>query len=247
MLRRKKDALINGKPLIVLPPRRVEVVTCTFDSEERAFYESISAKVDNELNKFRASDNLARNYTSVLVLLLRLRQACNHPSLISKDYVCDKEAVDPQAAKGKDLDDADDLADAFGQMGVSSEKRCQMCQTRWVVTILREERNGLLVIESLTPQNSAESSQHCDDCAVLAAKSMRKSLAAGSNLPEHSAKTKKILEILDTIRENDGEEKTIIFSQFTSMLDIIEPFLKSEGYKFVRCKAPEILGWIMVS
>ena len=68
----------------------------------------------------------------MLVLLLRLRQACNHPTLISKDFICDKEAVEPRAAKGKDLDDADDLADALGQMEVSSGRKCQMCQTKCV-------------------------------------------------------------------------------------------------------------------
>ena len=131
MLRRKKDTEVNGKRLVVLPPRHVDVINCTFDDDERQFYESISAKVEEQLSKYRESGDLARSYTSVLVLLLRLRQACNHPYLISKDYVCDKEAVDPQAAKGRDLDDADDLADVFGQMGVSSGRKCQMCQARW--------------------------------------------------------------------------------------------------------------------
>lgn len=56
------------------------------------------------------------------------------------------------------------------------------------------------------------------------------------NLPAHSAKTRMILDILREIRERDEEEKTIIFSQFTSMLNIIEPFLEAEGLKFVRCK-----------
>lgn len=130
MLRRKKDLVINGKPIITLPEREVNIIACTFDPEEREFYESISAKVESTLEKYRKAGQMANNYTSVLVLLLRLRQACNHPSLISKDYLEDKEAVDPKAAKGKDLDDADDLADVFGQMGVSTARKCQMCQTR---------------------------------------------------------------------------------------------------------------------
>jgi SNF2 family DNA or RNA helicase len=38
-------------------------------------------------------------------------------------------------------------------------------------------------------------------------------------------------------KESDGQEKTIIFSQFTSMLDLIEPFLESNGIKYTRCEA----------
>jgi SNF2 family DNA or RNA helicase len=52
-----------------------------------------------------------------------------------------------------------------------------------------------------------------------------------------SAKIRMMLKILRDIDENSSsEEKTIIFSQFTSMLDLIEPFLKEAGVKFVRCE-----------
>jgi SNF2 family DNA or RNA helicase len=46
----------------------------------------------------------------------------------------------------------------------------------------------------------------------------------------------------DTVTDEDGNElkkkrreKTIIFSQFTSMLDLMEPFLQEEGIDYVRC------------
>lgn len=54
-----------------------------------------------------------------------------------------------------------------------------------------------------------------------------------------SAKIRMILKLLKEVDErSQGEEKTIIFSQFTKMLDLIEPFLKDEGIKYVRCKSP---------
>ena len=52
-----------------------------------------------------------------------------------------------------------------------------------------------------------------------------------------SAKIRMMLKILRDIEERDPKEKTIIFSQFTSMLDLIEPFLKDERVKFVRCES----------
>lgn len=52
-----------------------------------------------------------------------------------------------------------------------------------------------------------------------------------------SAKIRMILKLLADIKERSkGEEKTIIFSQFTKMLDLIEPFLKDKGIEYVRCK-----------
>lgn len=74
MLRRQKDGLFNGKPLISLPSRILEIVHCVFDAYERNFYEKLESKAELTLQKFANSGNVMRNYTSVLVLLLRLRQ-----------------------------------------------------------------------------------------------------------------------------------------------------------------------------
>ena len=47
-----------------------------------------------------------------------------------------------------------------------------------------------------------------------------------------------ILKLLKDVEvRSGGEEKTIVFSQFTSMLDLIEGFLKEDGIRFVRCKS----------
>jgi SNF2 family DNA or RNA helicase len=102
-------------------------------------------------------------------------------------------------------------------MGVSNGKKCQLCQT------------------DLTSSDS----DHCPDCTEIAAKARRKSVAAPTardpNLPPDSAKIRKLLEILRDIDErSESTEKTIIFSQFTSMLDLIEPFLTAKGIKFAR-------------
>jgi hypothetical protein len=63
--------------------------------------------------------------------------ACNHPSLVNKDYKMDQDAIDPKA-KGNDADDddADDLATMFGSLGVTSTKRCQVCQTLYVIFVV---------------------------------------------------------------------------------------------------------------
>jgi SNF2 family DNA or RNA helicase len=59
---------------------------------------------------------------------------------------------------------------------------------------------------------------------------------SASDLPPDSAKIRKILELLRKVDERDDEEKTIIFSQFTSMLDLIQPFLTADGIRHVRCE-----------
>ncbi|KZT01342.1 uncharacterized protein LAESUDRAFT_739218 [Laetiporus sulphureus 93-53] len=217
MLRRTKDTLVNGKPILTLPERVVEIVDCEFDADERAFYNTVQDRVQSSLEALEKQGGAARNYTSVLVLLLRLRQACNHPSLVSADYVRDKEAVEPKQAKSQDdeEEDADELAERLALMGIATTKRCQLCQTL------------------LNTANTAKSDT-CTSCAAVVAKARTKS-RRDSDLPPDSTKIRKILEILQEIDElSEGTEKTIIFSQFTSMLDLIEPFLRAEKIKFVR-------------
>jgi len=111
----------------------------------------------------------------------------------------------------------------FQQLGISKGKKCQLCQ------------------DELTPENVAKDGEHCNDCVELTRKAHRKSLSPtkDSNLPPDSAKIRKLLEILKEInsREDEGEptgEKTIVFSQFTTMLDLIQLFLKDAGISFVR-------------
>jgi SNF2 family DNA or RNA helicase len=46
-----------------------------------------------------------------------------------------------------------------------------------------------------------------------------------------------LLKLLEDIDKRSGkEEKTIVFSQFTSFLNLIEPFLRNAGVTFVRCE-----------
>lgn len=74
MLRRRKTDVINGKPLIELPERHLSIVHCDFDEDERQFYFTLENKIDEAMKKFVKNDQVMKNYTNVMVLLLRLRQ-----------------------------------------------------------------------------------------------------------------------------------------------------------------------------
>ena len=74
MLRRTKTTILNGKPLLDLPERIVNNVHCAFDPEEQHFYENVQTLVQDRLEKLQREGDMTRSYTSMLVLLLRLRQ-----------------------------------------------------------------------------------------------------------------------------------------------------------------------------
>lgn len=86
---------------------------------------------------------------------------------------------------------------------------------------------------------SPSNSKRCDDCEIQLAQEARRLATQGtSDLLPTSAKIRKILELLHNIEARGEGEKTIIFSQFTSMFDLLEPFLRHAGVKFVRCMSP---------
>ncbi len=74
MLRRTKDQTINGQRLIELPERKVNVISCPFDSAEQEFYNALENKMSDTLEKLMTSNSGNSAYMSVLLLLLRLRQ-----------------------------------------------------------------------------------------------------------------------------------------------------------------------------
>ncbi|KAK6344981.1 hypothetical protein TWF718_006926 [Orbilia javanica] len=82
MLRRKKDSLIDGAPLLTLPPKSIELIHPVFDEDEKEIYNAVEQKVQLRFNKYIENGSVLRNYTYVLLLLLRLRQVCCHPKLI---------------------------------------------------------------------------------------------------------------------------------------------------------------------
>lgn len=83
LLRRTKESQIDGKPILSLPPKVVEMVHASFSQDESDFYTSLETKTKIQFNKYLRQGTVGKNYSNLLVLLLRLRQACCHPHLIS--------------------------------------------------------------------------------------------------------------------------------------------------------------------
>ena len=114
------------KPAFKVTERKVVTVETQFSPAEREFYDRLEERADKSLEKMMKGKV---NYANALVLLLRLRQTCNHPRLSETKLDKDRDALvadtapQPKASAGDDLDD---LADAFGGMGIQT-KQCDMC------------------------------------------------------------------------------------------------------------------------
>ncbi|KAI4358040.1 hypothetical protein L6164_001950 [Bauhinia variegata] len=88
MLRRTKGTIIDGEPIIQLPPKTIRLNKVDFSFEERAFYKKLEADSRSQFKAYAAAGTVNQNYANILLMLLRLRQACDHPLLV-KDYDSD--------------------------------------------------------------------------------------------------------------------------------------------------------------
>ncbi|KAJ7889224.1 SNF2 family DNA-dependent ATPase [Mycena leptocephala] len=206
MFRRTKAEVAS---YLKLPQRTVVVLPCKFDPSEQHFYTALKTNVQTLLRKILAKSKNGDgggSYMNILVLLLRLRQACDHPCLVLDNYTDEMDEISPEPM-GNTFTDTD-LEDD------TSKPKCQVCTSR------------------LTRRNTADKEWpgHCINCAAfkVQAQNLRSSMRA-------SAKIRTITRLLQHIaKDSGGQEKTVIFSQFTAMLDIIEPFLMVIGVDFVR-------------
>ncbi|KAA8519836.1 hypothetical protein F0562_014074 [Nyssa sinensis] len=83
MLRRTKGTLLDGEPIINLPPKSIELKKVDFTKEERDFYCRLEADSRAQFAKYAAAGTVKQNYVNILLMLLRLRQACDHPFLVN--------------------------------------------------------------------------------------------------------------------------------------------------------------------
>ena len=84
LLRRTKNTMVNGKPLIALPGRKIIVVTVPFsDPAELEFYRAVESKINLMMNAFVKSGTVNNNYTNILIFLLV------SPFLLLLEYIAD--------------------------------------------------------------------------------------------------------------------------------------------------------------
>ncbi|KAI0483565.1 hypothetical protein F4859DRAFT_403267 [Xylaria cf. heliscus] len=103
--------------------RKVVSISAQFAPAERRFYDRLEQRTDKSLEAMMRGKV---NYASALVLLLRLRQACNHPKLVEGKLEKDKDALSEETRPRKNDADVDALADLLGGLDVEV-KHCEIC------------------------------------------------------------------------------------------------------------------------
>ncbi|KEF51832.1 uncharacterized protein A1O9_12169 [Exophiala aquamarina CBS 119918] len=289
MKRRTKDilkqdgALKSGKgketatgkgPGFKIVARTVEKVEAQFTEQEREFYSRLESRTDRSLEAMMAGNKMS--YASALVLLMRLRQACNHPMLTGSDLASERDAImgsqTPSRQKSSADDDMDSIANMLGGLSVQT-KRCDMCQTELSAREasggairctecetdlekqninaedkkrtkrekrVKKERKAILAQRTqarrvINDSDDEDSDQPEDKVGEEEISDDDYSSEGSTTSPEPSImQSAKIRHLIQILNEDAHNHKYIVFSFFTSMLNLIEPFLKANRIRYVR-------------
>lgn len=93
MLRRTKTTEIDGKPILQLPPRTIHFEKYDLDNDERDYYSYLENGAVKQMNKYLNENSINKNYSNILVMLLRLRQACCHPKIVERAHLQKEQAT----------------------------------------------------------------------------------------------------------------------------------------------------------
>ncbi|KAI9262419.1 SNF2 family N-terminal domain-containing protein [Phascolomyces articulosus] len=266
-LRRSKKAKIDGRPILKLPERNIHFTHVDFTPDERNFYDFVNKRSQAQFNKYMRQGTVMKNYSSVLVLLLRLRQACLHPKLTMLERG-EEEEVDEDAQQDLAVamnmtvvnrllhDDTDfsqiecpicmDMADQAQIIPGCGHMLCRECLFNYLNTNeMRGEKrcpqcrgplqgDKVVPIEIFLKVHAPDLHEELIGQREVEDEANSEMKARAEELPS-SSKIDKMLEILhETRRTTKNKDKTIVFSQFTTFLNIMETPLREHEFKFVR-------------
>lgn len=271
LLRRTKNMKdIDGEPLVSLPPKEVVVEKFDLSPVENRVYQSLLKDAENSVKEGLAKGDLLKNYTNILVHILRLRQVCCHLDLV-------KEAPKEENDEG-DLEKLDETStpnitamlalekDSTSNKRMSSEKltrlnnafrenhkattsapdfECAICTTESIQPISAISVTECLhtfceqcLAEYIDFQHNKKLPINCPYCREPISDTSILKLSEPIDTKKgyelvpfeshfQSTKIKALLKHLKQIQETCPGEQVIVFSQFSSFLDILERELGS--------------------
>ncbi|KAK4695561.1 hypothetical protein P7C71_g2213, partial [Lecanoromycetidae sp. Uapishka_2] len=239
-LRRKKEMKFVD---LKLPELSEYVHRIDFLPHEKEKYEALQAEAKGLLTTYKRSQNASGKpqdtYRHLLEMLLRLRQVCNHWKLCGERVNSVLSQLESQKTVDLTPENRKALQDML-QISIESREDCPICldDLHNPVITACAHAFGYECIERVI-----ETQHKCPMCRaeLMDADTLVRpaaELGETANLPDidvdtSSSKVEALLEILKASHKKAGT-KTVIFSQWTSFLNIIQAQLDANGYKYTR-------------
>ncbi|WWC70296.1 uncharacterized protein I206_104246 [Kwoniella pini CBS 10737] len=290
LLRREKTMRDkDGKLIVDLPPKHVEIQVLDFSRPERQIYKHLEDRAKRRFIQLDAEGRAMSNYTSILAMLMKLRQCVDHPLLVLGKLNEDDEIAEKllDAETGDEKNNLKDLIALYAGGAKSTENEKEEVDHAFAAKVLKElgEQESTPICDICSNEMFDEVllpcyHRCCQDCIVdwigicedqnkpalcpscskgpiklsdlrsIQRKKKRVNPLNGLSLTENdqdkkdvvigkvdlvqSTKLRALVRKLEQMRMEDPTVKTLVFSQFTSFLDLIETTLTREGVKWLR-------------
>uniref|UniRef100_A0A8D0DXH8 Helicase like transcription factor n=1 Tax=Salvator merianae TaxID=96440 RepID=A0A8D0DXH8_SALMN len=237
-LRRTKTSKVNGKPVLKLPERKVFIQHITLTDQERRMYCSVKDESTAAIARYFNEGTVLTNYADILGALLRLRQLCCHPSLCASasSSSCAEGSCTPEALREKLIEKMKLV------LGSGSDEECAICLESLNLPVITHCAHVFCkpciceVIQREKPNAKCPLCRkdigldHLVECPVEDADNERK--PGQEWVP--SSKINALMHALIELKKQNPAVKSLIVSQFTKFLSLIEVPLKESGFAFTR-------------
>ncbi|XP_062189121.1 ATP-dependent helicase rhp16-like isoform X2 [Phragmites australis] len=217
---------------LALPPKIVTLRRDSFDKNEMEFYEALYTQSCTQFDSYVVAGTLMNNYAHIFDLLTRLRQAVDHPYLVAYS----KTAKLCEGLKNEGMESQCGICHNMAEDHVVTScdhvfcKTCLIDYSATLGNVSCPSCSKPLTVD-LTTQNSGEKvtpNAGGRKCSGI--------LGRLESLADFKTSTKidALREEVRNMIEHDGSAKGIVFSQFTSFLDLIQFSLEKSGIKCVQ-------------
>lgn len=232
MIRRTK---VERADDLGLPPKIVEIRRDFFNPEEKDLYQSLYSDSKRQFDDYVAEGVILNNYANIFTLITRMRQIADHPDLVLKRMripgknnkqiteipegiiicqLCDDEAEEPIESK-------------------CHHKFCRICISEYVESFNDDTSKLKCPVCHIGLSIDLEAASIEMNPEALSKASIVNRIDMSGNW-KSSTKVEALMEELYKSRSDRVTTKSIVFSQFTSMLDLVEWRLKRAGFETVK-------------
>ncbi|KAE8387960.1 SNF2 family N-terminal domain-containing protein [Aspergillus alliaceus] len=235
-LRRRKDMeFVNLR----LPPLTSRVLRIKFHPHEQEKYDMFQSEARGMLLDFKSKDKSNTTYSNLLEVILRLRQVCNHWALCKDRVEKLVQLLEENKIVPLTLENIKALQDML-QICIESQETCPICLDNLEQPVITACAHAFCkgCIEQVI-----ERQHKCPMCRaeikdtsnlVTPAVEMGESTETVVADPDNpSSKIEALMKVLTAQGQAPGT-KTVVFSQWTSFLNFVEPHLNRYGIGFAR-------------
>ncbi|XP_059849322.1 helicase-like transcription factor isoform X1 [Hypanus sabinus] len=239
-LRRTKTSKVNGKPVIELPSRKVFIQHITLSDEEKQIYESVKNEGRAIIGRYFSEGSVFTHYADVLAILVWLRQLCCHPRLFanSSAVIGSTDSATPDELREKLVKKIKLVLNS------GSDEECAICLESLTFPVITHCAHVYCKPCICQVIRNEQPTARCPLCRTeirveqlvecppeeVAPASLDKTQQAWVS----SSKVDALMHSLIELRKQDPTVKSLVVSQFTAFLTLIETPLRQEGFTFTR-------------